>query len=68
MPQDRPSRVGRGIAHLWLGDTSAAIDDLSFVIDEPQDRDRVTAWALRARGLAYARLGQSSNAVSDYRA
>jgi tetratricopeptide (TPR) repeat protein len=68
MPQDRPSRVGRGIAHLWLGDAPAAIDDLSFVIDDAQNRDRVTAWALRARGLAYARLGQSAHAVSDYQA
>jgi tetratricopeptide (TPR) repeat protein len=68
MPQDRPSRVGRGIAHLWLGDTSAAIDDLSAAIDGAQTPDGITAWAHRARGLAYANLGDSSHALADYQA
>jgi len=66
MPSDRPSRVGRGISHLWLGDLSGAIDDLSFAIDNAPSGDRVSAWAFRARGLAYARLGQSQSAVADY--
>jgi tetratricopeptide (TPR) repeat protein len=65
MPQDRPSRVGRGIARLWLGDPDGAIDDLTFAING-DGTDRVAAWALRARGLAYANLGQPQNAVADY--
>src|SRR4051794_16271553 len=32
MPRDRPSLVGRGIAQLWLGDPSAAVNDLSVAI------------------------------------
>jgi tetratricopeptide (TPR) repeat protein len=68
MPQDRPSRVGRGIARLWLGQGQAAIDDLSFAIDTSARPDQVTAWAYRARGLAYASLGQGGQAIADYRA
>lgn len=68
MPQDRPSRVGRGIAQLWLGDAQDAVDDLTFAIDNSPTPDRVTAWAYRARGLARASLGDSANAVSDYKA
>jgi tetratricopeptide (TPR) repeat protein len=68
MPQDRPSRVGRGIAHLWLGDAQSAMDDLNFAIDQSKTPDRVTAWAYRARGLARSTLGDSSEAVSDYKA
>jgi tetratricopeptide (TPR) repeat protein len=68
MPQDRPSRVGRGIARLGLGDASLAIDDLSAAIGGTQQPDRISAWAYRARGLAYASEGQSSQAISDYRA
>jgi tetratricopeptide (TPR) repeat protein len=67
MPKDRPSRVGRGIAHLWLGQAQEAADDLSIVIDSGSAPDTVTAWAYRARGLAEAALGQSTNAVADYR-
>ena len=66
MPKDRPSRVGRGIARLWLGDPTSAIDDLSVAIDTAPSADRVSAWALRARGLAYANLGRTSLAVADY--
>lgn len=65
MPQDRPSHVGRGIARLWLGDATGAIDDLNFAIDSGGG-DRIAAWALRARGLAYANMGQPQNAVADY--
>jgi tetratricopeptide (TPR) repeat protein len=68
MPQDRPSRVGRGIARLWLGDSSAAIEDLSVAISNTQTADRVSAWAYRARGLAYSSLGESTEAIADYRA
>ncbi len=68
MPTDRPSRIGRGITSLWLGQPQAAIDDLSFAIDTSTSPDRSTAWAYRARGLARARLGLSTDAVSDYTA
>jgi regulator of sirC expression with transglutaminase-like and TPR domain len=69
MPKDRPSRVGRGIAYLWLGQAEEATVDLSFAIDSsPPIPDRVTAWAYRARGLAQAALGDSSAAVADYTA
>ncbi len=67
MPQDRPSRVGRGIARLWLGDTQLAIDDLSLAIERTPTPDRIAAWAYRARGLAFANLGQSQAAIADYR-
>jgi tetratricopeptide (TPR) repeat protein len=68
MPLDRPSRVGRGIARLWLGQAQAAMEDLSFVIDSGQPPDRVAAWAHRARGLAHAALGEGEDAVVDYAA
>jgi len=68
MPNDRPSRVGRGIANLWLGQPQAAIDDLSFAIDTGSAPDKSTAWAYRARGLARAKLGFTTEAVSDYTA
>src|SRR6185503_16465105 len=29
MPQDRASRVGRGVARLWLGNSGAAVEDLT---------------------------------------
>jgi tetratricopeptide (TPR) repeat protein len=66
MPKDRPSRVGRGIAELWLDNPQAAVDDLTNAISAAPTPDRISAWAFRARGLAYASLGQSDNAVSDY--
>jgi tetratricopeptide (TPR) repeat protein len=68
MPNDRPSRIGRGIANLWLGQAQAAIDDLSVAIDTGKSPDRSTGWAYRARGLARASLGLSTDAVSDYMA
>jgi hypothetical protein len=68
MPLDRPSRVGRGISRLWLGQSQGAIEDLSFVIDSGQAPDRVTAWAHRARGLAHAAQGEGQDAVVDYAA
>jgi tetratricopeptide (TPR) repeat protein len=68
MPQDRASRVGRGVAELWQGNAQTALDDLSFVINANAPPDRVTAWAHRARGLAFASLGQGSSAVADYQA
>ena len=66
MPNDRASRVGRGITNLWLGDAQSAVDDLSAAIGGTTAPDNVTAWAHRARGLAYARLGQAQDAVADY--
>jgi tetratricopeptide (TPR) repeat protein len=66
MPQDRPSRVGRGIAELWLNNPQAAVDDLTTAITAVSPPDRISAWAFRARGLAYASLGQADNAVADY--
>jgi tetratricopeptide (TPR) repeat protein len=65
-PGDRPSRVGRGIANLWLGNTDAAITDLTNVIDSATTPDRSSAWAYRARGVARASLGQSADAIADY--
>lgn len=66
MPQDRPSHVGRGIAELWLNDPQAAVDDLTAAIAAASTPDGVSAWAFRARGLAYASLGQSDKAIADY--
>jgi tetratricopeptide (TPR) repeat protein len=66
MPQDRPSRVGRGIAELWLDNPQAAVDDLTTAITAVQTPDKISAWAFRARGLAYASLGRSDDAVADY--
>jgi Tetratricopeptide repeat len=68
MPQDRASRVGRGVARLWVGDAQGSIDDLSAAIDATPTPDRIAAWAYRARGLARASLGQSDSAVTDYKA
>lgn len=67
-PQDRASRVGRGIAQLWLGQAQAAVDDLSTAIDASTPPDRVTAWAYRARGLARASLDKPVDAAADYQA
>jgi predicted negative regulator of RcsB-dependent stress response len=66
MPKDRPSRVGRGIAELWLENPQGAVDDLTTAITAVNTPDKISAWAFRARGLAYASLGQSDNAVADY--
>ncbi|MBV9580375.1 MAG: tetratricopeptide repeat protein [Chloroflexi bacterium] len=66
MPRDRPSRVGRGIAELWLDNPQGAIDDLTSAIQAVTTPDHISAWAFRARGLAYANLGQSQSAVDDY--
>jgi regulator of sirC expression with transglutaminase-like and TPR domain len=38
------------------------------VIDTGKSPDRSTAWAYRARGLAHASLGLTTDAVSDYKA
>ena len=65
MPQDRASRVGRGISRVWLG-KAVEDDSIMFAIDTAAQPDRVPAWALRARGLAMA-LGNTSLAVADYR-
>jgi tetratricopeptide (TPR) repeat protein len=67
MPQDRASRVGRGIARLWLGQSQAAVEYLSFAIDTSAQPDRITAWAYRARGLANTALGDAELAVAEYR-
>jgi tetratricopeptide (TPR) repeat protein len=66
MPNDRASRVGRGIANLWLGDAQSAVDDLSAAIDASTAPDTVAAWAHRGRGLAYAKLGLAQDAIADY--
>jgi tetratricopeptide (TPR) repeat protein len=68
MPQDRASRVGRGIAILWRGDPQAAVGDLTAAIDATSTPDRVAAWAHRARGIANSQLGLPSAAIDDYRA
>lgn len=66
MPQDRPSLLGRGIAQLWNGKPSAALNDLRAVINSGGPADQLTAWAYRAAGIAQADLGQNAAAVSDY--
>jgi tetratricopeptide (TPR) repeat protein len=66
MPKDRASRVGRGIARLWLGKEDAAVEDLSWVIDSTTKPDTIAAWAYRARGLAHAAEGDAPAAVADY--
>jgi tetratricopeptide (TPR) repeat protein len=68
MPEDRASRVGRGISLLWKGDPEAAVADLTFAIDHSINPDRVTAFAYRARGTANASLNRSAQAITDYQA
>ncbi len=68
MPGDRSCRVGRGIAYLWEKKPSQAKADLTAVIDQSAKPDRWTIWALRARGVANADLGEAANAIADYRA
>jgi tetratricopeptide (TPR) repeat protein len=68
MPQDRASRVGRGVSRLWLGQAQGAVDDLSIAIGADAKPDRITAWGYRARGLAHAALGAFPAAVADYQA
>ncbi len=67
-PNDRASLVGRGVALLWEGAWPSAIEDLTRAIDVSQQPDRWTAWAYRARGLAYAGLNRRAEAVADYQA
>ena len=68
MPEDRASYLGRGIAVLWKGDPQAAITDLSFAVDHGAAADKVSAFAYRVRGTAYAALKQPAQAISDYQA
>jgi tetratricopeptide (TPR) repeat protein len=68
MPQDRASRVGRGIALLWEGNALSALSDLSIAIDRSPGPDRLTAFAYRARGTANAELSRPTEAISDYQA
>lgn len=68
MPEDRASRVGRGIGLLWKGDAESALADLTFAIDHSSSPDRLTAFAYRARGTANATLSRPAQAVTDYRA
>ena len=68
MPQDRASRVGRGVTRLWLGQARSAVEDLSIAVDAGVNPDRITAWGYRARGLAHAALGELPAAVADYQA
>jgi tetratricopeptide (TPR) repeat protein len=68
MPQDRASRVGRAVALLWKNDARGTIHDATIVIENSPRPDRWTAWAHRARGVAYSRLGQRSEAIADYEA
>ena len=68
-PQDRPSHVGLGAALMWSGKWQGAIDELTPVIEDGMaSPDRQVAWALVARGIARASLGQDAAAVADYRA
>jgi len=68
MPQDRPSRVGRGVAYLWLKQLQLAHDDLSLVIADGSVPDRWTAQAYLARGRVYVAADRHANAAEDFRA
>ena len=73
VPDDRASYLGRGIAALWNGEPEVAVSDLTFTLDhgtasDGSATDRVTAFAHRVRGTAYAALKESALAVSDYQA
>jgi Flp pilus assembly protein TadD len=68
LPGDRASLTGRGVSRLWAGDWQSAVSDLSQVIDQRVTPDKWTAWAHRARGIAYASLGEAALAIADYRA
>jgi tetratricopeptide (TPR) repeat protein len=65
-PGNRATRVGRAIARMWKGEWNLAIDELTRVIDERPAPDRWTVWALRARGIAHAEVGQYAAAIADY--
>jgi tetratricopeptide (TPR) repeat protein len=67
-PQDRASQVGRGVALLWKQQWQPAVADLTQAIQGTQQPDQLTAWALRARGVALAALGQAPGAIADYKA
>jgi tetratricopeptide (TPR) repeat protein len=67
-PNDRASRVGLGVALLWKDNYRGAIDELTRVIDSPDRLDKWTAWALRARGVAHAALGQRAESIDNYEA
>lgn len=66
-PDDRASMVGRGVARLWKDDWQTAIADVTPIIEAPGPGDQLTAWALRARGIARAALGLTEPALADYR-
>lgn len=60
-PDDMTSRRSRGQALLLKGDSTAALPDLSVVIDKvPSD-----AGALQDRALAFARLGRITDSLKD---
>lgn len=67
-PSDRASLLGRGVAYLWKGQWQQSVDDASAVINSSAQSDQMTAWAYRARGLAYAGLHQPNSAIADYQA
>jgi len=67
MPEDRATRVGRGVALLWQGNPEAALGDLTFAIDHTSTPDRLSAYAFRVRGTAHAALRQPGPAIDDYR-
>jgi hypothetical protein len=66
-PGDRASQLGRGVALLWKEQWQPAIADLSGAIQSAQAPDLLSAWALRARGVARAASGQATGAIADYR-
>jgi hypothetical protein len=66
-PGDRASQLGRGVALLWKEQWQPAISDLSDTIQSAQAPDLLSAWALRARGVARAASGQATGAIADYR-
>jgi tetratricopeptide (TPR) repeat protein len=68
MPGDQPSLVGRGISYVWQQDWPDAIADLSPVADASDQSGTWVAPAHRARGLAYAGMGNPASAIADYQA
>lgn len=68
MPGNVASLVGLGIAEVWKGQWQDGVSALSAAIDTGSDQGQLVAWAHRARGVAYAALGDKADAVADYQA
>jgi tetratricopeptide (TPR) repeat protein len=68
-PADRAARTARGVASLWKRDWDTALRDLDAVVAQGGgERDPWLAGAHRARGLAFAGLGDGAHAIAEYEA